>query len=732
MKHLLSKTAPGTLSRIMIFLVATLTLIAYAGILKAPFLFDDLPNIVQNPDIRLTELSVKKIAAAAGWPSLQRAVAYSSFAINYYIAGYQPFGYHLVNIIIHIFSALIVYFIAIETLRLAGIERRMIPEMTVLVWLVHPLHIQSVTYIVQRMNALAAMFFLMSLYLYIMARRLQIKSKGGQAKVRLLFLGCAGAGGLAILSKEIAVTLPVIIFLYEWYFFQNLDGIWVKQKIRPLGITVSLFFIIVLLVWGHPLLNKIINGYDAQPFTLLQRLLTEPGVIVYYISLLVFPHPSRLNVDHDFPLSVSLLEPTDTILALTALIMLLMAVFYRPKRHRLLSFAILWFLVTLMVESSFIGLAIIFEHRTYLPSVFPVLLAITFLIRYTRRPVAAILLCLIVITGINWTIQRNTVWRDTLSFWEDCARKSPRKARPVNGLGVAFQTNHQPEEALKWFQRAVQLDPGYDEAYNNIGSILINLDRVDEAATYLKRATELNPDSYEALSNLGSAMHRLNQGDMAIDLLRKAISICPQYEIAHNNLAAILTEKGDIEGALRHLNLAARINPDYPEVYNNLGLAMTKLGRTQDAIMYYEHALALNPEYDTVHFNLGTIWFQKNDLERARHHLEQAARLDPTSVLTLNNLATVLVLQKKYEKAVEVLSRLAVLRPASPTVKYNLACVFALDNKQQEAVSHLKQAIELGYDRWEHILSDPDLENIRLTDFYQHLMQPDKVGKTRQ
>jgi Flp pilus assembly protein TadD len=151
---------------------------------------------------------------------------------------------------------------------------------------------------------------------------------------------------------------------------------------------------------------------------------------------------------------------------------------------------------------------------------------------------------------------------------------------------------------------------------------------------------------------------------------------------------------------------------------------MTQLGRTQDAIACYQKALLLNPENATAHFNLGTAWFQQQDLDRARHHLEQADRLDPYAVLTLNNLATVLVLQKKYAEAAGVLSRLTELRPESPTAYYNLACVYALQDKKPEAVAALKKAVDLGYDRWDRMKTDPDLKNIYDTDYFKGLMQP--------
>ena len=717
----------GSLSTLRILLIVVLlsaaTVPTYFTILNAPFVFDDLPNITGNPRIRITALSAGQIAGAAGWPSPLRSVAYLSFGLNYYFGGYDPFGYHLFNIVVHVTSALLLFLIAAHTLDLVRIKKGLIPEITALLWILHPLHIQSVTYIVQRMNALAVMFFLLSLYLYIRARNSGRINGCGRVGTVFLFAGCAGSGLLAVFSKEIAATLPIVLCLYEWYFFQNLSPIRLNRRVKWLVTAAAAGAIITVAFFADTVLNIIVKSYSEQTFSPLQRILTEPRVIVYYLSLLFFPHPARLTIDYDFPLAASGGAPGTTILALTAIATLIAAVFYKPQRHRLLSFTLLWFLGNLVIESSVIGLAIIFEHRTYLPSIFPVFLFVTLILRKTPRPVSAGVISLIFVICLTWTSQRNTVWKETLILWQDCARKTPRQARPANGVGLAYQAQNQPEKALAWFQKAVDLDPDYDEAYSNVGGILVNLGRVADAVPYLERAIAINPESHVAFSNLGSAMKRLNRLDEAIACYRKSISLYPDYETAHNNLGAVLTEKGDFEGAVGHLQRAIQINPNYHEPYSNLGLAMMQEGRIKEAIACYRKALALKPDYATAHFNLGTACFQIGDLKCARRHLEQAARFTPDPVLALNNLAAVLVLQKKYDLAIAALIRLTAIRPESATVYYNLACVYALNNKTEDAVRALKQAVTLGYDRWENMKKDPDLENIHHTDYYKSLLR---------
>ncbi len=714
----------------LVFLTAV-SIPAYVNILDAPFVFDDLPNIVNSPHIRLTELTLDGIINGTKGQSPFRPVAYLSFSLNYYFSRYNVTGFHLTNITIHIAVAFMVFLIAGHTLRLAGITRGVIPELSAIAWLVHPLHIQSVTYTVQRVNSLATLFFLLSLYLYILARLAQRTGKNNRLRAGMLFSGCLVSGLLALFSKEIAATLPVCILLYEIFFFQGLS---LSRLKRPAEWLILIFVILIpiaiLYIKASPV-DRVLDSYTNKDFTLGQRLLTEPRVIVYYLSLLFFPHPARLNVDYDFPISNSPLDPIMSLLAITAIIALLIKAFYRPKHQQLLSFAILWFLGNLIIESSFIGLAIIFEHRTYLPSTFLIFALVTILIKKLSPSIAAVIISLAIITGMIWTHQRNAVWEDTLSLWRNCAEKTPGKAGPANGVGLGYQLHQQPEKALKWFLKAVQLNPGYHEAYSNVGGILINLGRAAEAVPYLEKAIALNPANHAAFSNLGSAMQRMNQLEKAAGYYRKSISIYPDYETAHNNLGAVLVDMGDVDLARHHLNQAIRINPGYPDPFNNLGRAMMRLGRTADAISYYQKAIALNPEYAMAHFNLGTACFEEQDLDCARRHLEQAARFAPNPVLALNNLTAVLVMQKEYGKAAETLVELIGLLPESATVRYNLACVYAMDDKKGDAIKYLKQAVNLGYDHWENMRKDPDLKKIRDTDYYQNLVH-ENTRKTEQ
>ena len=454
--------------------LALIVFLIYSNTFGSPFVFDDVQFIPDNRNIRITNLTFKDLTKAAfDGPSSYRPVAKISFALNYYFHRYNVFGFHLVNILIHITTGILLYLFVQMTLGL--LSRRSgytfynwIPFFTAMIWLVHPIQTQSVTYVIQRMNSMAALFYILSLLLYGKARLTDNPKKKG-----VLFAACIISGLLSFGSKEIAATLPFFLFLYEWYFFKDLNRDWLKRHLLPIGgILLILLFVSFLYLGGNPF-EKILADYKTYPFTLTERVLTEFRVVIYYISLLILPHPSRLNVDYDFSISHSLMDPPSTLLCLLLIAGLIGLALYRPKKGLLLSFAILWFLGNLVIESSVIALDIIFEHRTYLPSMFVCLLAVTLMFRYIKPKGLSIgILCAVTIIFSLWAYERNEVWRDDMTLWADCSKKSPNKARPHTNFGVALWQRGKTEEAMDHYSKALRINPNYIDAHNNLGIIL--------------------------------------------------------------------------------------------------------------------------------------------------------------------------------------------------------------------------------------------------------------------
>jgi tetratricopeptide (TPR) repeat protein len=466
--------------------------------------------------------------------------------------------------------------------------------------MIHPLQTQSVSYMVQRMNSLCAMFYMLSILLY---ARFRLSEQ--QRNKWWLFSGCILAGALSLASKQIAATLPVFIVIYEWYFLRDLDLKWLKNHIPLVIGCILLAAVVALALLGGNPFDKILQGYKSRDFTFTQRLLTEPRVIIFYLSLLMWPHPSRLNLDHDFSLSNSLTDPLTTFFAILTIAAFIGVAVAAARKQRLFSFCILWFFGNLVIESSFIALEIVFEHRVYLPSMMFSLIVALAAYRWVKPQwLQAALLVLLVAVGALWTYQRNAVYSDRVTFWQDCVNKSPRKARPYNNLGVALADQGHYKEAIENYYKALQIDPHYPDPIGNIGLSLVEQGKVEESITQFLKALEIDPKDAETLNNLGASLIVMQRCAEAVQRLSEALILNPYYAHAHNNLGAALQCQGRLEEAIEHFSMAVKLDPNYARAYNNLGIALANQGRFEEAAKQFSAALKINPAYQSARLNL--------------------------------------------------------------------------------------------------------------------------------
>ena len=549
-------TEPSSHETLLLCLLAAVVIVIYAGSLTTPFVFDDIPNIRENSNIRLTALRWDDLLQAAFQsPESARPVANLSFAINYYLHGLNLVGFHLVNILVHLLCGIFLYFFVRETLKTPMLRDRYrrsgsvwIAFFTGFIWLVHPLQTQSVAYLVQRMNSLAAMFYILSMLFYV---KFRMTNSGGRKW--LLLVGCALAGLLALGSKQNAATLPVFIILYEWYFFQQLSFQWVRRRLPALIGLGLLVILLALMYLGTDPSARILSAYNYREFTLSERLLTQLRVVAFYLSLLMWPHPSRLNLDHDFTLSRSLLDPVTTAMALAAIMVLLALAILTAKKEPLLSFGILWFFGNLVIESSFLGLELVFEHRTYLPSMMAVAGLIALIWRHVRRVrPAALILCLVAAVFSVWTYDRNQVWSDELLLYRDCAQKSPEKARAHNNLGAALLRRGRLAPAAAELQTALNIDPDDADARYNLGSTLVRQGNLAGGIDHFKAALRLQPNDVKTLNNLGAALVLQDRLPEAIESFEKALRINPTDGDLRKNLGIALRRQAEQKTAGAH------------------------------------------------------------------------------------------------------------------------------------------------------------------------------------
>lgn len=645
----------------------------YSNTLEVPFYFDDLVNIRENPDIRLTELNLKDITIVGLKRYSSRPVAHISFALNYYFHQADVTGYHVVNIIIHILTGIFLYFFIKTTLSFPSLRSRYKPCASIaffaaLLWLVHPVQTQSVTYTVQRMNSLAAMFYVLSFLLYVKGRLVKEDQKSWP-----WFAGCILAGILAIGSKEIAATLPFLILLYEWYFLQDLSTDWLKRHLPHVVGALIIFGSLAFLYLGASPLQAILSGYKYKHFTLIERVLTEFRVVIHYISLLAYPHPSRLNLDYDFPLSHTLTAPITTLFSIGAIVGLITWAIYLAKKDRLISFCILWFFGNLAIESTVIALGIIYEHRMYLPSMFFFLLIIVLAYRFVKQQWAIIgILSVGVILFSVWTYERNSVWGDPVTLWKDCVRKSPNKARPHSNLALALYQQGKFDEAIAHSSEALRISPYYPEAHNNLGVGMAAKGRHDEAISHYSQALRIKPAYAEAHYNWGVALNQQGKTDEAIHHYSKALRINPRHPGAHYNLGTVLARQGKLDEAIAHFQEALRIKPDHTRARYNLGLALQKQDRLDEAITRFSEALRIKPDHAEAHNNLGVCLASKGRLDEAIRHYSEALQIKPDYARAYNNLGLALLRQGRLDEAITHFSQALRIKPDYAAARYNL------------------------------------------------------------
>ncbi len=628
--------------------LVALVFVIYSGSLNGPFIFDDMNHIEYNPAIRLERLTIDGLKKAAlESPATLRPVANLSFALNHYLHGQDTFGYHLLNVAIHAAAGIFLYLFIGATLYTPALRskyenRKWLAFIATAIWLVHPLGSQSVTYIVQRMNSLAAMFFVIAMLCYARGRLAETGTN------RWLWWGCCAAAGLlACGSKQIAATLPFFIFLYEWYFFQNLSRDWLRRRILPLAGVLILFGTLSLVYLGADPLGRILGDYGSRDFTMLQRVLTQLRVVIFYISLLVFPHPSRLNLDRDFALSNSFIDPITTLLCMAAIAGLLFLAWRLAAKQRLASFCILWFLGNLAIESSVIALEIIFDHRTYLPSMLAFLPAIAVLaprlrLKWTAIGVLAAVLALFSL----WTYERNAVFRDQIALWGDCVAKSPEKPRPHNNLGIFLKRNGRIDEAIAHFQKALELKRDYASPHINLAGAYGRQGKHEKALVHFDEALRLRPNVPETHYGMGNALAAVGRIAEAVDHYRKALEIKPDYADAHLKLADVLDQKGRQQEAIEHYQEALRLNPDYVQAHNNLGVTLASQGQLEAAIRHFTKVLQMRPKDAEAHFNMGNARANQGRYQEAAAYFAKALQINPKDREARSNLEKVQQMMK--------------------------------------------------------------------------------------
>ena len=668
---------------------------AYANSFQGDFIFDDYPHIVAKD---------RSPGSAESWLStVNRPVLTLSLTGNYALGELDPFGYHLVNLVIHVAAALALFGLVRRTLVLppSGDRRGAMADglafAVAVIWLVHPLATQSVTYIIQRAESLMGLFYILMLYCLL---------RGSQASRRWpWYVGSVAACWLGMGTKQVMITAPLVALLYDRTF---LAGAWRDLFRCRWMVYVGFVPAVVWLAIATPLMlarqETISAGFGLQSIAWYEYLGTQGGVILHYLRLAVWP--DRLSFDYWWPVARSTSEivvPGAVVAAL--LVASLVMLRARPR----LGFLGISFFLILAPTSSIMPIADrAVEHRMYLPLAPLVVLAVLGFDSLVGRLlgggrvgriarggvlVAAVLLLM------TQTIARNRDYRSPAAMWQDVLEVSPENPRAFYNFGNELEKIGDDSQALAHYERAVELLPGYAEAHNNMGVLLERRGNADRAVDHYREAIRINPRQARAHNNLGVVLVKRDELADAAAQFRRALESDPAYSQARYHLAGVLQKQGNDAEAMEHFRQTVATDPDNAGAHYSLGVMLARQGELAAAITHYLETVRIDPTHAEAHNNLGVVFSQQGDFATAGHHLEQAVKLKPDFALAHDNLGNLLAKQGMWRMAVDHYRRAIEVQPDMFDVAVKLARILAAND--DASIRNGPQAVGLA----EHLVA---------------------------
>lgn len=584
-------------------LIVLLGVVAYWNSLQGVFFFDDGESIERNASIQRPWDFAVALNPPDNTPVAARPLVNLTFALNYWIGGTDPFGYHLVNLAIHLGCALLLFALVRRTLqrpRFGPATRSAAAALATaatLLWVVHPLLTDAVTYVTQRTELLVCFFLLATLY---GASRYRdgVGGRGwGFAAVTAAVLGAA--------SKEVMVAAPLLVLAYDYLFLPTPFRERFAERWR-LYLGLLLCWVVIAALQLHSPRSDSV-GLDFRILTPWNYLKTQAALLVHYVRLVLWPHP--LNVDYDgWPVTPRLVDVLPQALAVLAL---LGATAWGLVRRHPASFLGAAFFLILAPTSSFLPIAseVGAERRMYLPSAAVIILVVSgawtglrWLVSARRLPAVPVAVAsgaavaVLVVALVARTQLRNTVYADDLSIWQNAVEVDPGNARAWNNLGVGLGDRGEHAAAIVAYRQAIELKPRYAAAYDNLGSSLGILGRPQEAAEAFRKAIELRPGMINAHYNLGAALEAMGRAAEALPHYAKALELDPNFVEAHEGVGLVLAAQGRFEQARRHFEQVVRLRPEDPNAYRNLALLDSAEGNAARAADYYRKAVSLAPQ----------------------------------------------------------------------------------------------------------------------------------------
>jgi len=611
-----------------IFFLCCMGLLAFYGTLHSPFHYDDAHAIVENPHIK----DLSKFQEKVGIQNIfNRSALLLSFAVNQHLGDMEVFGYHLVNILIHILSVILWFFLVKEFLYIESFKNRYalknLPLVCSIIHLVNPLNVQAITYISSRSSLLATFFYLLAFFIFLKILK-PIKEEASKLRFPILVSILLMVLFLGIATKEIVASFPLIAIGYLWLATPNEK----RKSLIPKLISI-LFLLLIFLGYRYfeqgNLFSLKSDPTSGDTHRLLYLLSQIKVILGYYLLKLLAP--LNLNFEPDIVLYSNWFH-WDWVISLTILLIAGTVIF--KQQSNLIKFGAIWFLITLLPTSSFIPLKqLATEHRTYLPGLgFSLILGWIFLNIRNWQITTKVLFLIFILLLSTLTLNRSLDFRSEVSLWEDTSRKSPRKALVHNNLATAYMAADQLQKAKGALITALTINPLQIDSHVNLGHIAGREKNWEQAIEKFDLGISLGTKKADTFYYSGFARNNLGRYNEAIPYFEKAISLKPFKADYHFDLGNSYRHLKLFDNALHQFRKTLEIDPNHYKAHNNMGTIFWALGAMDQASVAFKKVLSIKPDIPATHNNLAAIHVKKGDYKKAIPHLEKLISLQPENI----------------------------------------------------------------------------------------------------
>ena len=616
------------------------------------------------------------------WP-----LVYTTFWLEHKLWGFDPTGYHIVNVLLHLVNTLLLWHL---------LRRLAVPGAWVVaaVFAVHPLHVESVAWIIERKDVLSGLFYLGAMLAWMRF----VEQANPRWYVGSLVLYAAG-----LLSKSIVVTLPAVLLIWHW---------WKQGRVTSTDLLrlVPFFAVGLVIVLGDLSFYRS-ESPTSLDYSLIERALIASRALWFYAGKLLWP--SELSVIYPrWDIRVS--DPLAWGYLIAAVALVLALWHFRSRIGRGPLAGALFFAITLspilgFVDYGYMNYAFVADRFQYLAGIGVMAVVIGAaacgagrLPDLWQKGVLGVTAVVIVVLGLLTWRQAN-IWKDEETLNRHIIELNPEARNAHRHLAKALSNQERYEEALEPALIAVEQRPDYFRAHVTLGLILVELSRFEEAETHLRRAIELNSETHSTRLNLSDLLYNQGRYEEALDVARAAVEQHPDSFASHGLLGALLTELGRFEEAETHLRRTIALNPQAPKAHFNLGEALHNQGRYEEAVDAYRVAIEQGLDDALAHSNLGMVFIKLERFEEAETHLSRAIALDPRHTEALYALAKLRFQQQRYDEMLKLYQQIIDIDPTDALAYGDMGVALFLLGRNDEALRSFDQALSL----------DPTMKGVR-------------------